>query len=56
MKARKTVYSSPKLEIVPFDEEDILTVSTHGDTGAGDPDDNGGSGTVIDAGGLQWDP
>ena len=54
MKARKTVYASPRLEIVPFDEEDILTVSTHGDIDAGDPDDNGGSGSSVDYGDLGW--
>ena len=29
MKQNKQIYYSPKLEIVPFDEADILTVSTN---------------------------
>ena len=55
MKARKTIYASPKLEIVPFDDEDILTVSTWG-TNPGDNEEGegGGSGTGVDYGDLGW--
>ena len=48
----KKTYCSPKLEVVAFDEEDILTVSTYGG-GTGDkPGD--GSGTTIDFDTLTW--
>ena len=61
MKARKTVYASPKLEIVPFDDEDILTVSTWGNN-SGDTqlptDEEGnevpGGGSEIDFDDLGW--
>ena len=35
MNQNKKIYYSPKLEIVPFAEEDILTVSTNESVGTG---------------------
>ena len=35
MNQNKKIYYSPKLEIVSFDEEDILTVSTNESVGTG---------------------
>ena len=47
MKQNKKIYYSPKMEIVPFDEEDILTVSTNESIGTGDA-------PVIGWGDLGW--
>ena len=47
MKLIKPIYSSPKLEIVPFDKEDILTISTNESVGTGDA-------PVIGWGDLGW--
>lgn len=52
MKMKKPIYCSPKLEIVPFDDEDILTVSTYG-TNEGD-NEGTGTGSEIDFGDLGW--
>ena len=35
MNQNKKIYYSPKLEIVSFDEEDILTISTNESVGTG---------------------
>ena len=53
MKKKKMIYCSPKLEIVAFDEDDILTVSTHG--GEDDGEESGeGTGGGINWGDLSW--
>ena len=52
MNQNKKAYCSPKLEVVAFDEEEILTVSTWG--GSGDNHGGDGSGTTIDYGSLTW--
>ena len=54
MNQNKKTYYSPKLEVVAFDEEDILTVSTYG--GAGDSHDEGGNSSEINYGSLDWQP
>lgn len=47
MKQIKPIYSSPKLEIVPFEEEDILTISTNDSVDTG-------TAPVIGWGDLGW--
>ena len=55
MNQNKKAYCSPKFEIVAFDEEDILTVSTWGNnTGDNEEGENGGSGSEIDFEDLGW--